>query len=55
MVVDTTVWVDYLNGIINPKTDHLHRAILQDEPVLHSDKDFTNIAKHTSMKEVELP
>jgi hypothetical protein len=27
LVVDTTVWVDYFNGQINPETDYLDRAI----------------------------
>ena len=131
MLVDTTIWVDYLNGIVNPKTDYLHRAILNDEivyitptivqevlqgirddkeykitktyltnfdiilldqveaataaaelyrglrkkgvtvrksndcliahhaifysiPILHNDIDFTNIVKHTSLKEVQI-
>lgn len=27
LVVDTTVWVDYFNGQINPQTDFLDRAI----------------------------
>ncbi|MCS7259574.1 MAG: hypothetical protein NZ765_02165 [Anaerolineae bacterium] len=23
LVVDSTVWVDYLNGVVNPQTDYL--------------------------------
>jgi len=30
LVVDTTVWVDYFNGQINPETDYLDRAISEE-------------------------
>ena len=36
LVVDTTVWVDYFNGQINPETDYLER-VLPNEPVLVGD------------------
>ena len=30
LVVDTTVWVDYFNGQINPETDYLDRALTEE-------------------------
>ncbi len=36
LVVDTTVWVDYFNGQINPETEYLDRA-LSDELILVGD------------------
>ena len=30
LVVDTTVWVDYFNGQVNPETDFLDRAMGQE-------------------------
>jgi hypothetical protein len=27
VIVDTTVWIDYLRGIVNPQTDWLHRQM----------------------------
>ena len=30
LVVDTTVWVDYLNGQVNPETDFLDRAMSEE-------------------------
>ena len=27
LVVDTTVWVDYFNGVVNPQTDFLHNVL----------------------------
>jgi predicted nucleic acid-binding protein len=36
LVVDTTVWVDYFNGQINPETDYLDQA-LSEELVLVGD------------------
>jgi hypothetical protein len=36
LVVDTTVWVDYFNGTINPETDYLDRA-LPEELILVGD------------------
>ena len=30
LVVDTTVWVDYFNGQVNPETDFLDRAMSQE-------------------------
>jgi predicted nucleic acid-binding protein len=36
LVVDTTVWVDYFNGQINPETDYLDRA-LSEELILVGD------------------
>ena len=36
LVVDTSVWVDYFNGIENPQTNYLH-AILNQTPILMGD------------------
>lgn len=36
LVVDTTVWVDYFNGQVNPETEHLDRA-LSEELILVGD------------------
>jgi predicted nucleic acid-binding protein len=36
LVIDTTVWVDYFNGQINPETDYLDRA-LSEELILVGD------------------
>lgn len=36
LVVDSTVWVDYFNGIENPQTDHLDQ-IVDRAPVLVGD------------------
>jgi predicted nucleic acid-binding protein len=36
LVVDTTVWVDYFNGIENPQTDYLH-TVLDQTPILIGD------------------
>jgi hypothetical protein len=36
LVIDTTVWVDYFNGHINPETDYLDRVI-SDELILVGD------------------
>ena len=36
LVVDTTVWVDYFNGVENPQTDFLH-AVLDTTPILMGD------------------
>ena len=36
LVVDTSVWVDYFNGIENPQTSYLH-AILNQTPILIGD------------------
>ena len=30
LVVDTTVWVDYFNGQVNPETDYLDRAMSEE-------------------------
>jgi hypothetical protein len=27
LLVDTSVWVDYFNGIVNPQTDYLHENV----------------------------
>jgi predicted nucleic acid-binding protein len=31
LVVDTTVWVDYFNGQINPETDYLDQILTKEE------------------------
>jgi len=36
LVVDSTVWVDYFNGVENPQTNHLH-LILGQTPILVGD------------------
>jgi predicted nucleic acid-binding protein len=36
LVVDTTVWVDYFNGVENPQTDFLH-TVLDSTPILIGD------------------
>lgn len=36
LIVDSTVWVDYFNGIENPQTDHLHQ-IVDKAPILIGD------------------
>jgi predicted nucleic acid-binding protein len=36
LIVDTTVWVDYFNGQINPETDYLDRA-MSEEAILVGD------------------
>jgi predicted nucleic acid-binding protein len=36
LVVDTTVWADYFNGVVNPQTDYLDR-VLESTPVLVGD------------------
>src|SRR5688572_1442070 len=36
LVVDTTVWVDYFNGVQNPQTDFLH-IVLDSIPILIGD------------------
>ena len=36
LIVDTTVWVDYFNGQINPETDYLDRA-MSEEVILVGD------------------
>ncbi len=36
LMVDTTVWVDYFNGQINPETDYLHQ-VLAEELILVGD------------------
>jgi len=36
LVVDTSVWIDYFNGVENPQTDFLH-AVLDNTPILIGD------------------
>ena len=36
LLVDSTVWVDYFNGVVSPQTDYLHQA-LGDQPILVGD------------------
>lgn len=36
LVVDSTVWVDYFNGVENLQTDHLHQ-LLDQTPILVGD------------------
>lgn len=30
LLVDSSVWIDYFNGVITPETDYLHRALGQE-------------------------
>lgn len=32
VLFDTTVWIDYLNGVVNPQTELLHHYIDHNEP-----------------------
>jgi predicted nucleic acid-binding protein len=36
LLVDSTVWVDYFNGVITPQTDYLH-DVLAGQPILVGD------------------
>ncbi len=36
LVVDSTVWIDYFNGVVSPQTDYLNR-ILENTPILVGD------------------
>jgi predicted nucleic acid-binding protein len=36
LVVDSTVWIDYFNGVVNPPSDYLHN-ILDKTPLLIGD------------------
>lgn len=36
LVVDSTVWIEYFNGLANPQTDYLHN-ILDKTPILIGD------------------
>ena len=36
LVVDTSVWVDYFNGVQNPQTDYLY-TVLETTPILIGD------------------
>jgi predicted nucleic acid-binding protein len=36
LIVDSTVWIDYFNGVKNPQTDYLHN-ILDRTPILVGD------------------
>jgi predicted nucleic acid-binding protein len=42
LVVDTSVWVDYFNGVENPQTDFLH-SILDTTPILIGDLILTEV------------
>jgi len=42
LVVDTSVWVDYFNGVENPQTDFLH-AVLDKTPILIGDLILTEV------------
>jgi predicted nucleic acid-binding protein len=42
LVVDTSVWVDYFNGVENPQTDFLH-SILDATPILIGDLILTEV------------
>jgi len=36
LVIDTSVWIDYFNGVENPQTDFLH-TVLDNTPILIGD------------------
>ena len=36
LVVDSTIWIDYFNGVENPQTDYLHQ-IADKTPILIGD------------------
>ena len=42
LVVDTSVWVDYFNGVENPQTDFLH-TVLDKTPILIGDLILTEV------------
>ncbi|HNB86635.1 MAG TPA: PIN domain nuclease [Anaerolineales bacterium] len=42
LVVDTTVWVDYFNGVENPQTNYLD-SILNQTPILIGDLILTEV------------
>lgn len=42
LVVDTTVWIDYFNGVENSQTDFLH-TVLDKTPVLIGDLILTEV------------
>jgi predicted nucleic acid-binding protein len=42
LVVDTSVWVDYFNGVENPQTDFLH-SVLDATPILIGDLILTEV------------
>ena len=36
LIVDSTVWIDYFNGVENPHTDYLH-TIVDQQPIIVGD------------------
>jgi predicted nucleic acid-binding protein len=44
LAVDTSVWVDYFNGVENPQTDFLH-AVLDKTPILIGDLILTEVSQ----------
>jgi len=36
LLVDSTIWVDYFNGVVTPQTDYLHN-VLASQPILVGD------------------
>lgn len=42
ILVDASVWIDYLNGIVSPTTEHLHVALGKDD-VLIGDLTITEV------------
>jgi predicted nucleic acid-binding protein len=63
-IVDTTVWIDYLGGTVNPHTDWLDRELYQQRLALtelilceilqgiRADQDFTRVHRDLSRFEV---
>ena len=67
MMVDTSVWIDYINGIAKlyrflrkkgiairkPNDCQIaYLAVYYGFPLLHKDRDFKHIAQHTNLVEV---
>jgi predicted nucleic acid-binding protein len=51
ILVDTSVWVDYFNGVVNPQTDWLDAA-LGTEPVVMGDLILAEILQDFRMTEI---
>jgi predicted nucleic acid-binding protein len=34
LLVDSSVWIDYFNGVVTPQTDYLHAAVVRREIVV---------------------
>lgn len=47
ILVDSSVWIDYLRGVVSPQTDHLH-GVLGQEPVAVGDLILTEVLQGTA-------